>query len=166
MTLAELNALGPAAAETRFLRCCGSSRWARKMAAARPFASAAALTAEADRAWSSLDPADWLEAFAAHPRIGAETRDTGGTMSRWSAEEQAGASSATKETRDALLGGNQAYERRFGYIFLVCATGKSAREMLVILSGRLQNSPEDELRVAADEQRKITALRLQKLVTE
>jgi OHCU decarboxylase len=165
VTLGELNALPAAAAETELLRCCGSLRWAQKMAASRPFASVTALGAEADRIWVSLDPGDWLEAFAAHPRIGERARETRGTPSRWSAEEQSGALSAAKEMTDALARGNEAYERRFGFIFLMCATGKSARGMLDVLNSRLRNAPDEEIRVAAEEQRKIMALRLRKLVT-
>ena len=159
MRLAALNTLPPGDAAAEFMRCCGSTRWARTMAAARPFASIEALAATADRVWRSLERADWLEAFAAHPRIGERA------TSSWSAEEQAGASATAAETSGALTRGNRDYEERFGYIFLVCATGKSAREMLDILTSRLRNSPDDELHVAAEEQRRITALRLRKLVT-
>jgi 2-oxo-4-hydroxy-4-carboxy-5-ureidoimidazoline decarboxylase len=159
VTLADLNALSADHAEAEFRRCCGSTRWATAMAAARPFATVPALLGEADRVGSSLGRPDWLEAFAAHPRLGEPA------TSAWSAEEQAGASSAAAQVREALARGNEAYEHRFGYIFLVCATGKSAAEMLDILDKRLRNAPDDELRVAADEQRRITKLRLQKLVT-
>jgi 2-oxo-4-hydroxy-4-carboxy-5-ureidoimidazoline decarboxylase len=157
--LTALNTLPPGDAAAEFMRCCGSTRWAQTMAAARPFASIEALEAAADRVWRSLERADWLEAFAAHPRIGERA------TSPWSAEEQAGASAAAAEISGALTRGNRHYEERFGYIFLVCATGKSAREMLDILTSRLRNSPDDELHVAAEEQRRITALRLRKLVT-
>jgi 2-oxo-4-hydroxy-4-carboxy-5-ureidoimidazoline decarboxylase len=160
VTLAEINALPAARAEAEFGRCCGSARWRRMMASARPFSTVADLTAHAGRIWWSLDAADWLEAFAAHPPIG------GRATSAWSTEEQAGAASATAATRQALADGNRAYEQRFGYAFLVCATGKSAQEMLAILERRLHNRPDDELRTAAEEQRRITALRLEKLVTK
>lgn len=129
------------------------------MAAARPFATRTALAGEADRSWSSLGSADWLEAFAEHPRIGERP------TSAWSAQEQAGVSSAAAQVREALARGNDAYEQRFGYTFLVCATGKSAEAMLEILNRRLRNAPDDELRVAAEELRRITERRLQKLVT-
>jgi len=128
------------------------------MAAARPFADLEAMTKTADRIWGSLDRADWLEAFAAHPRIG------GRAESAWSREEQARAAAATDDVRERLALANDAYEQRFGYTFLVCATGKTAGEILESLDTRLPNPPEIELRVAAEEQRKITNLRLRKLV--
>jgi OHCU decarboxylase len=184
--LAELNALDEMSAARAFLRCCGSSRWAREMAAARPFESAERLHEAADRIWSSLDAADWLEAFAAHPRIGVrasargrqsalehEGRDrsvTGergwGSASlekRWAAAEQAGVSSAPESVLARLADGNRAYEAKFGYIFIVCATGKSAQEMLALLEDRLSHDPATERCIAADEQAKITHIRLDKL---
>jgi 2-oxo-4-hydroxy-4-carboxy-5-ureidoimidazoline decarboxylase len=159
VTLAELNSLPASLAEAEFARCCGSLRWARIIAAARPFTTFDALLAAADRVWESLDTVDRLQAFAAHPRIGGQT------SSSWSAEEQAGAASATEDIRERLARGNREYERRFGYTFLVCATGKSADEMLTLLERRLQHAAGEELPIAAGEQRKITHLRLRKLVT-
>ena len=125
----------------------------------RPFANIDVLAAVAQRLWWSLAVADWLEAFAAHPRIGERA------ASVWSAQEQARASRTSDEVRERLARGNREYERRFGYTFLVCATDKSAEEILDILERRLHNEPGDELQVAAGEQRKITDLRLMKLVT-
>jgi hydroxyisourate hydrolase len=170
MTLAELNGLGEDAAAREFLRCCGSTRWAREMAAARPFAAIEPLTAAADKIWASLDRADWLEAFAAHPKIGGTVRageagkagEAGNTD--WSAAEQAGVASASTDVLARLAEANDEYEARFGYIFIVCATGKSAAEMLGLLQGRLDNDPLIELRIAAAEQRKITRLRIGKLL--
>jgi len=124
----------------------------------RPFASGDVLAAAAERIWWSLSAADWLEAFAAHPRIG-ERLDAG-----WASDEQAGAASATEDLRRHLERQNREYEQRFGYTFVVSATGKDAREMLAILETRLRNAPQDELQIAAVEQRKITGLRLLKLV--
>jgi OHCU decarboxylase len=160
MTLIELNALSPALAEAQFQRCCGSRRWSRVMVAERPFASVEVMAVVAERTWWALTAADWLEAFAAHPRIGEQA------TSSWSVQEQEGAASASEDTRARLARGNRDYEQRFGYTFLVCATGKSAEEILTILEQRLANTPDDELQVAAMEQRKITSLRLTKLVTE
>jgi OHCU decarboxylase len=161
MRLEDLNALDPDSAVRELLQCCGSSRWARQMAAARPFASAGELMASADRYSGSLDRADWLEAFAAHPKIGAG----GGDGARdWSAQEQAGVAGAASATLRRFANLNRDYEARFGYIFIVCATGKSAAEMLDLLEGRIGNHPEVEIRIAADEQRKITRLRLTKLL--
>jgi OHCU decarboxylase len=159
MTLAELNVLPPVLGEAQFQRCCGSRRWSRVMAAERPFASADVMAVVAERTWWALTAADWLEAFAAHPRIGEPS------SSPWSVQEQEGVASASEDTRARLARGNRLYEQRFGYTFLVCATGKSADEILTILERRLLNSPDDELQVAAGEQRKITSLRLMHLVS-
>jgi 2-oxo-4-hydroxy-4-carboxy-5-ureidoimidazoline decarboxylase len=157
MTVVELNRLSDA--EGALMRCCGSHRWAHLMAAERPFANLAVMTAIAQRLWWSLAAADWLEAFAAHPRIGE--RATGA----WSAQEQARAMDSGDAPRARLVTGNRAYEERFGYTFIVCATDKSAEEILAVLEQRLRNEPADELQIAADEQRKITELRLRKLIT-
>jgi 2-oxo-4-hydroxy-4-carboxy-5-ureidoimidazoline decarboxylase len=159
MTLDDLNGLDPARAEAEFRRCCGSRRWARAMAAARPFASLGAMTSVGEAIWASLPQDDWLEAFAAHPQIGEQ-----GRVSQWSAEEQARTASAAGDVRERLAASNLGYRSRFGYIFVVCATGKSPEEMLALLDARLTNSPSAELQVAADEQRKITGLRLAKLL--
>ena len=156
MTLEELNDLDPARAEAEFRRCCGSARWARGMVEARPFVS---LDAMIIACWDALTPEDWLEAFAAHPEIGEQK-----PVSAWSTEEQAGMASAADDERTRLAALNAAYRSRFGYIFIVCATGKSPAEMLRMLDARLSNSPAIELRIAADEQRKITGLRLAKLM--
>jgi 5-hydroxyisourate hydrolase / 2-oxo-4-hydroxy-4-carboxy-5-ureidoimidazoline decarboxylase len=169
MTLNELNGLDEDVATRELLRCCGSTRWAREMAAARPFTSVDAVTAAADTIWAGLDRADWLEAFSAHPRIGAglpaEARSAkAGGDAVWAAAEQAGAASASTDVLARLVEANREYEARFGYIFIVCATGKSAEEMLQLLEGRLDNDPLIEVRVAADEQRKITRLRIAKLL--
>jgi OHCU decarboxylase len=163
MRLDELNALDPATAERELLRCCGSTRWARMMASARPFGTADEMLAAADRIWPALGPDDWLQAFRAHPRIG-ETSESG-RSGDWSDQEQAGVRTARDVARDRLAEGNRHYEARFGYIFIVCATGRSAEEMLAMLERRLTNHPDDELRIAAEEQRNITRLRIAKLVT-
>jgi OHCU decarboxylase len=177
MRLADLNALDDGAAVGAFLRCCGSSRWARQMSAGRPFADAAAMAAAADRIGSTLEPADWLEAFAAHPRIGAGGAGQAGEAGRagragrgeragWAEQEQASVALAAEETLRRLADANHAYETRFGYIFIVCATGKTADEMLALLESRLRHDAGDELRIAAEEQRKITRLRLTKLLEQ
>lgn len=152
-----LNALPAPAASAALGRCCGARRWVEAMLALRPFASDAALFAGAERAWWALGREDWLEAFGAHPRIGQHAADA------WARSEQAGVSAAGEDTRAALAQGNRAYEERFGHVFLICATGKSATEMLGALRGRLGNDPAAELRIAAAEQAKITRLRLEKL---
>jgi 2-oxo-4-hydroxy-4-carboxy-5-ureidoimidazoline decarboxylase len=168
MRLADLNALDDGAAAGAFLRCCGSARWARQMSAARPFADAAAMVAAADRIGAALESADWLEAFAAHPKIGAgKAGGAGGAgAAGWAEQEQASVALAADETLRRLVDANHAYETRFGYIFIVCATGKTAEEMLALLERRLRHDAGDELRIAAEEQRKITRLRLTKLLEQ
>jgi OHCU decarboxylase len=151
------------------LACCGSRAWARRMADARPFADLAALLAAADRIWDDLGPADRLEAFAAHPRIGESPEAIGSSSSRaarWSSSEQAGVAGAGPRLTQSLAEANRRYEERFGHIFLVCATGKSASQILEALASRLENDPARELDVASAEQRRITALRLERLVGE
>lgn len=136
------------------------------MTEARPFASVKDLLAKADNLWWSLGEEDWLEAFRAHPKIGEQKAAAAQSEQarNWSAQEQSGIERAAQETKAALASGNQDYEDRFGFIFIVCATGKTSAEMLAILNERLQNDPATELRVAAEEQRKITRLRLEKLL--
>lgn len=157
--LARLNQLDAGDAQAEFVRCCGSRRWAAAMAAARPFDTRDALHASAERIWRSLGPDDWREAFAAHPRIG-EQRNAAG----WSAEEQARARSASDATRAALAAVNAEYEARFGFIFIVCATGKTGEAILAAAKRRLRNDLGSELRIAAAEQAAITRLRLDKLL--
>lgn len=164
--LRALNALPADEAAERFASCCGASNWVKAMVDARPFADEAALLDRAAAAWNRLAPADWLEAFRAHPRIGSRAADGPSTMraERWSTGEQAGVQHDSD--RDALRLANDLYERRFGWIFIVCATGKSGHEMWEQLRARLANTPDAELRIAAREQQAITALRLQKLLNE
>ncbi|HEX6097981.1 MAG TPA: allantoicase [Thermoanaerobaculia bacterium] len=139
------------------LKVCGSLRWTESVAAARPYASWDDLLGRASAAWSALGESDWLEAFGAHPRIGE--RKAG-----WSQQEQSGTHSAADETMRALAEGNRAYEEKFGFVYLICATGRTADEMLASLRERLTHSRDEEVRIAAEEQRKITELRLEKLV--
>lgn len=152
-----LNGLSASAARAALTRCCTSRRWVDAMLAMRPYASDAALFAAAERAWWALGRADWLEAFGGHPRIGERGSDP---VAR---REQAGVNGTGEETRAALARGNGEYEARFGHVFLICATGKSATEMLAALRSRLGNDPTSELKIAAGEQAKITRLRLEKL---
>lgn len=162
MTLAELNGLAPAEAERWLRQCCGATRWARMMTAARPFPSREEMAVTADVIWSSLDRSDWLEAFGAHPKIG-QSGPNASTGSGWSNEEQSGVARGDDGVREGLAQANGAYEARFGYIFIVCATGRSGAEMLALAERRLRNDPESELAVAAEEQRQITRLRLARL---
>jgi len=146
-------------------RCCGSALWTDRMLARRPFGSQARLLAVARDEWFALAREDWLEAFSHHPKIG--DRDT--LQKRFAAtrqlseREQAGVDGASDVVLDALAAGNRAYEEKFGYIFIVCATGKNASEMLGLLRSRLGNDPAVELRIAAAEQAKITEIRLERL---
>src|SRR5438105_7515379 len=136
MRLDDLNALPRDAAEREFLRCCGSTRWARLMTDARPFSSVDDLAAAADRLWWQVDPADWREAFAAHPRIGDREAGRAGGSGRsggWAAQEQSGVTSAPADVLERLARGNAEYDARFGYIFIVCGTGKTAAEMVALL---------------------------------
>ena len=155
-----LNALSDERARAALQRCCGARHWVDAMLAARPFARDAELLATAERVWWELGRPDWLEAFAAHPRIGGRV----GAGMGWARREQAGAADGAAATLAALAQGNVTYEERFGHVFLISATGKTADEMLGALRGRLSNDPATELRVAAEEQAKITRLRLDKLV--
>jgi 2-oxo-4-hydroxy-4-carboxy-5-ureidoimidazoline decarboxylase len=181
-TLARWNRLPAVDAENEILPCCGSRAWARGLASHRPIADEAALLAASDEVWRALNESDWLEAFRSHPRIG-ETRaahavgerSVGERSSAWSAQEQSGVSSGVHNkaqvhdkadaVKIALAAANREYEKRFGRIFIVCATGKSAAEMLAILRRRMQNSAAAELVEAAEQQRQITQIRLRKWLT-
>jgi 2-oxo-4-hydroxy-4-carboxy-5-ureidoimidazoline decarboxylase len=167
-----LDAASEEEARAMLTRCCGSVRWVDAMLARRPFASRAALDDAAAAEWNRLSPADWLEAFRHHPPIGSDVGAAGapaqgaehlGATAEWSRLEQSGVRVADADTLRALREANAAYQKRFGFVFLVCATGKSAQEMLALLQARMGNAPEVELRVASREQAKITALRLEKL---
>ncbi len=168
MTLAELNALDEQAASELLQRCCGSRTWAEQMTAARPFASVEELLRVSEHIWQRLSKDDWTEAFAHHPRIGdlESLKEKFASTASWAANEQARVRSASEETLGRLAEGNRLYEQKFGYIFIVCAAGKSAEEMLMLLEKRLHHSPEEELAVAAGEQARITRLRLEKLLSD
>ena len=167
-----LNLLPPHEVTEELLKCCGSKQWASQLAAEGPFTSAAELLTKAAEVWWSLEPHDWLEAFRSHPKIGENKRRVSNeskkgdddTSDRWPEQEQAGVRHAKQETMDSLVELNNQYETKFGYIFIVCATGKSSEEMLAILQDRLENDASIELHIAAAEQAKITELRLNKLL--
>jgi 2-oxo-4-hydroxy-4-carboxy-5-ureidoimidazoline decarboxylase len=163
-----LNAASEADAAAALFRACGCAGWAKAVAGARPYATPDALFAAAEREWAKASRADILEAFTHHPRIGdrASLRARFPTTHGWSADEQKGASSASEKVLDDLAEGNREYESRFGHIFIVCASGKTAGEMLALLRARVGNDPDDELKIAAGEQMKITRLRLEKLLNE
>ena len=166
LTLARLNALPAAEAAEQLRACCGSSRWVEAMLARRPFVSMDYLLAAAADAWQATGPKDWDEAFAHHPRIGERqaAAPVSAIARAWSAGEQATAVGGGAEVRAALAEANAAYERRFGRIYLVCAAGRSAEDLLADIAARMRNDPEREREVAAEEQRKITRLRLTTLI--
>jgi OHCU decarboxylase len=168
MTVDQLNTLPATAAECEFLKCCGSKRWAQAMTEGRPFETLEDVLTEADRAWSSLNEGDWLEAFRAHPKIGEKkaAATQSAEAQKWSAQEQSGVAQASAETMSELAERNREYKDRFGFIFIVCASGKSSEEMLAIINDRMRNDTETELRAAATEQSKITRLRLERLLNQ
>ena len=160
--LAAWNGAEAVEAAAAILPCNGALAWAAALAARRPFGSEEALLAASDAVWAGLDPTAWQEAFASHPRLGEHEAKTATEASlRWSAGEQSGLSTH-EEARAALVDGNREYERRFRRTFLVCATGKSAAEVLAILRARLPNDDAAEWREAGEQQRRITQLRLRK----
>jgi len=164
MTLDDLNRLSEGEAGEHFLRCCGSQEWARRMANARPYKSVDAVRAAAEHVWRNVSREAWMEAFTAHPRIGDvnSLRKKYENTRQWASGEQSGVNAAAEAVIQELADGNKAYEEKFGFIFIVCATGKSADEMLAILKTRLPNNREQEVQNAAGEQLKITRLRIDK----
>ena len=153
-----LNLMPAQDALSALLNCCGSQEWASRMLDQRPYPSVEQLLESADRTWLALPELDWLEAFAAHPRIGE--RSAAATSQR----EQAGVLAAGDDVKRALAAGNAEYEARFGFIFIVFATGKTPEQMLQLLRDRMANDRATEIRTAAAEQMKITRLRLQRLL--
>jgi 2-oxo-4-hydroxy-4-carboxy-5-ureidoimidazoline decarboxylase len=145
--------------------CCGSSAWVEGMLLRRPYRTREGLLAAARQVWFGLDRSHWLEAFSHHPKIGDRDALRGrfAATRHLSEKEQAGVAAAREETLDALARANEEYDAKFGYIFIVCATGRSAEEMLAMLQERLQNEPEAEIQIAAEEQAKISELRLMNL---
>lgn len=166
MTLQTLNQLSPQDAYATFEACCCAPNWVTGMVAARPFDSPVAMYKAAEDLWLSLGEADYLAAFEGHPQIGdvstlrEKYRNTAGSAGH----EQAGMNQASEETLQRMMILNQDYLSRFGFIFIVCASGKSADEMLAIIESRITNDPATELAIAANEQSKITQLRLEKLL--
>jgi OHCU decarboxylase len=153
------NALTRTAALEQLLSICSSRRWAEAMVDARPFDDLASLQEKADSVWLALGPEDWLQALEGHPRIG----EKGGAAEDHSRQEQAGMQKASVSVRDAIADGNRRYEERFGHVFLIAASGREPQEILANLTRRLDNDPDDELRIAAQEHRRITRLRLDRM---
>ncbi|NML67748.1 2-oxo-4-hydroxy-4-carboxy-5-ureidoimidazoline decarboxylase [Hymenobacter sp. RP-2-7] len=166
MSLSDLNALAPTARAEALATCCGSPAWVEGLNLLFPFENEESLLAAAEHVWYGLTETDWREAFAQHPKIGdvSALREKFASTAAWAASEQGAVAQASEATLGALAAGNEAYEHKFGYIFIVCATGKSAADMLALLQARLPHSPAEEIRVAMAEQANITRLRLQKLL--
>jgi len=162
-----LNTLPDADASRHLETCCGSRRWVLGMLERRPFKGVQHVLDVADQVWARLAAHDWKEAFSYHPKIGdvKSLREKFASTRAWTTGEQSGVHTASAETLKNLVEGNAQYEKNFGYIFIVCATGKSAEEMLRIQQTRLRNTAESELLIAAAEQSKITRLRLEKLLS-
>ena len=162
--LSHWNTLPPEEAACEILPCCGAQAWASAMAAKRPILDEDALLAASNEIWRGLPEANWLEAFRSHPRIGEShaEKSAGAQSSAWSEQEQQKAAKAGEAVKMALKWGNREYEQKFGRIFIVCATGKSAGEILEILRRRLHNDDATELRQSAEEQRQIMQIRLKK----
>lgn len=164
--LAWLNELTPDEARIELLKCCGAKRWAEAVETQRPYKTVDQLIVRANDVWWSLEQTDWLEAFRTHPKIG-EKKAAGAVSLQsqdWSAQEQQGVQHAAQQVIEKLARLNHEYEKKFGFIFIVCATGKSSDEILSLLEQRLPNDAASELRNAASEQAKITELRLRKLI--
>lgn len=166
MTLHQLNILPGQQVIEELTKCCGSSTWVNNMLPFIPADDMVELLEDAEEQWYKCSETDWKEAFAHHPKIGdieSLTKKFASTA-KWASGEQSGMNTASQEIIKALAEGNRLYEEKFGYIFIVCAAGKKAEEMLAILQSRLLNAPENELEIAAEEQNKITKLRIQKLL--
>ena len=167
MSIAALNELDRPALREVLGLCNGSGVWVEKMLVLFPVLTEEGLLQEASRVWYECGEADWREAFSHHPKIGDldSLRKKFAATGQWAAGEQSGVQSAPEQVLTALAAGNEEYEKKFGYIFIVCATGKSAAEMLSLLRERLDNDPEKEILVAMGEQEKITDIRLKKLLS-
>ena len=161
--LSAWNTLDADAAVAALLSCCAARRWAQEVAAHRPYATADDLLKTADNIWATMEESDWMEAFRAHPRIGErKAADATAQSTQWSRQEQSAAEAAREDVLTELADGNLRYEQLFGFTYIVCATGKSAEEMLHILQRRLVSDRQSELREAAEQQRQITQIRLRK----
>lgn len=168
MSLDAINAAGESEAQHMLRQCCTSERWIMRMLDGRPYVSVDAVHKAADENWKGLSTEDYLQAFEGHPKIG----DVGSLKAKYAntkelaAGEQSSVNAASDAVIQALAAGNAAYEKKFGFIFIVCATGKSAGEMSELLQARLPNGRATELTNAAEEQRKIFQLRLDKLLED
>lgn len=168
MILEELNKLTTTDASHTFMQCCTSSTWVKKMVKARPFSSALAIKKAANNAWQGLTEQDYFEAFEGHPKIGdvSSLRAKYANTKELAGNEQGLVKEANDDVLEVLSQGNSDYEEKFGFIFIVCATGKSAKQMSDLLQARLPNNKTQELVNAAEEQRKIFQLRIDKALAE
>jgi 2-oxo-4-hydroxy-4-carboxy-5-ureidoimidazoline decarboxylase len=165
--LSSWNAASVDEALDAMVACCGAQRWAAAMVARRPIGSVEKLSEAADEVWSTMEEADWMEAFACHPRIGERKATHASAQSAaWSRQEQMSANTAAERILSDLAAGNARYQQRFGFTYIVCATGRSAEEMLEILNRRLASDRAAELREAAEQQRQIMQIRLGKWLLE
>ncbi len=166
MSIEELNKLSSEKAFEELFKCCGSARWAQNLTDFRPFTNRLELLTASDMVWTTSEKDEVLEAFTHHPKIGdlKDLEKKFASTKEWASGEQAGLDQATHSTLSELVESNSAYEKKFGFIFIVCATGKTADEMLALLNARLKNDPEIELKIAMKEQNKITHIRLEKLL--
>ncbi len=167
MTIEELNAIDKKESFDALFKCCGCTIWAQNLLALRPYKNKEELVRLSDMIWTSCGNEEVLEAFSHHPKIG-DLKSLGkkfASTKEWASGEQAGVNVAALETLQELADANESYEKKFGYIFIVCATGKTADEMLVLLKERLMNDTETEYKIARKEQNKITHIRLNKLIT-
>jgi 2-oxo-4-hydroxy-4-carboxy-5-ureidoimidazoline decarboxylase len=168
MTIAEFDHLADDEKRSLLRQCCGSSAWIKKMLSVLPAEDLIDLFEDAEEKWYECNEADWKEAFSHHPKIGDidSLKEKFASTANWAVEEQSSINKASEQVLQSLAEGNKSYEEKFGYIFIVCATGRSPEEMLGMLTARLHNSPEDEIKIAMEEQNKITKLRLEKLFTD
>ena len=165
MTIAAFDHLDPEEKKKMLYQCCGSRAWVEKMLAVPPAEDLIDLFEDAEEKWYECSEQDWKQAFSNHPRIGdlESLKKKFASTAKWVSNEQLGVNTATENILERLAECNKLYEEKFGYIFIICATGKSADEMLKSLEERLPNAPKDEIKIAAAEQNKITQLRLEKL---
>ena len=165
--IAWLNSLTADEAAKELIQCCGSRRWASQVSNDRPYPSLDNLITHAHQVWWKLTSDDWLEAFRSHPRIGEKKASdkVSAQSQQWSGQEQAAVSNASQRTVDSLAELNRDYEKKFGFIFIICATGKTSGEMLAAIQERIEHDSDTELLLAAAEQAKITELRLKKLLS-
>lgn len=166
MSITVLNALQPQAAHLAFMQCCTANTWVERMVAAMPYNNLAALSTQADISWQNLTEADYLQAFEGHPKIGdvSSLREKYRSTEKIAAGEQSGVNTATEQALGELKQLNDDYQEKFGFIFIVCATGKTATQMLDILVKRYANNRAEEIINAAEEQRKILQLRIEKMI--